>query len=175
MTCIVGLVENGTVYMGGDAAAVGGLDIHPRVEPKVFKNGEFLIGYTSSFRMGDILQYFDPPEITITDLRRYMVTHFITSVREAFKTNGYLETHNSAEKGGSFLVGVRGRLFSIGSDFQVGESANFYDAVGCGEDYAMGSLFSTVGLKPKKRIEQSLLAAEHFSAGVIKPFTILKL
>ena len=62
MTCIVGVVDNGKVYMGGDSAGVGGLCIETRKQPKVFRNGDFLIGYTDSFRMGQLLQYkMSPP------------------------------------------------------------------------------------------------------------------
>jgi hypothetical protein len=55
MTCIVGIVENGKVYMGGDAAGVNGYSVRVRKDPKLFKVGEFLFGYTSSFRMGQLL------------------------------------------------------------------------------------------------------------------------
>ena len=57
MTCIVGLVDNGKIYMGGDSAGVSNLDIRIRADQKVFKTGEFIMGFTSSFRMGDLLKY----------------------------------------------------------------------------------------------------------------------
>ena len=57
MTCIVGLEHDGKVYMGGDSAAVGGMDVYPSRIPKVFQAGRYLIGYTTSFRMGQLLQY----------------------------------------------------------------------------------------------------------------------
>ena len=52
MTCIVGLVENGKVYIGGDSAGVAGLDVRMRSDEKVFTKGNMIFGYTSSFRMG---------------------------------------------------------------------------------------------------------------------------
>ena len=52
MTCIVGLIDGRRVWMGGDSAGVSGLDITVRADAKVFRNGDFLIGFTSSFRMG---------------------------------------------------------------------------------------------------------------------------
>ena len=57
MTCIVGLIDGNRVWMGGDSAGVSGLDITVRSDPKVFRNGDFLIGFTSSFRMGQLLAF----------------------------------------------------------------------------------------------------------------------
>lgn len=64
MTCIVGLVHGDTVYMGADSAGVSGLDLRLRKDSKVFLRGEFVMGFTTSFRMGQLLQHkFVPPQI----------------------------------------------------------------------------------------------------------------
>lgn len=52
MTCIIGFIKNKKVYIGGDSAGVGGSHVTIRRDSKVFKNGNFIMGYTSSFRMG---------------------------------------------------------------------------------------------------------------------------
>lgn len=63
MTCIVGLVDKGSIYMGGDSAGVAGLSVTTRADEKVFLNGPFIMGFTTSFRMGQILRYkFVPPD-----------------------------------------------------------------------------------------------------------------
>lgn len=86
MTVIVGLVNKGDVYIGGDSAGVAGLDITIRADEKVFTNGPFLMGFTTSFRMGQLLRYkFDPPKQTVnTDDMKYMVTDFIDATRKCF-------------------------------------------------------------------------------------------
>jgi ATP-dependent protease HslVU (ClpYQ) peptidase subunit len=173
MTCIIGLIDNDKVYMGGDSAGIAGYDLTIRADPKVFVNGSFLIGYTSSFRMGQLLRFkFKPPyhkpEICIEE---YMMTDFIDAVRQCFKDNGYTEINNNRETAGTFLVGYKGRLFTVDSDYQVGESLNKFDAVGCGGSYALGSLNSTIG-EPEERIKKALETAEKFSAGVRGPFVI---
>ncbi len=62
MTCIVGVVKDGVVYIGGDSAGVSGLRLIKRKDSKVFKRKGFIIGYTSSFRMGQLLRFkLDPP------------------------------------------------------------------------------------------------------------------
>jgi len=182
MTCIAALVDGGRVWMGGDSAGVSGLDLTVRSDAKVFSLGlgrdRLVIGYTTSFRMGQLLRFgFEPPPLPAYDdwLLRYMVVDFVEAVRTRLKAGGFTETANGRETAGHFLVGVRGRLFSVESDFQVAEAADGYDAVGCGAAYAKGSLHTTAGLDlpAQRRLTLALEAAERHSAGVRGPFEIL--
>jgi len=177
MTCIAGLVDNGSVYIGGDSAGVGGWALTVRSDRKVFRNGDFVMGFTSSFRMGQLLQHsFCPPKRHAdTDIQKFMVTEFVNEVRRCLKDGGYAEKHNDAEQGGTFLVGYAGHLFRIGNDYQVGEAADGIDACGCGEQIALGALFANRTAKPDDRLMTALQAAERFSAGVRGPFHIEKL
>ena len=174
MTCIVGLVDGDRVWMGGDSAGVNGLDITVRADTKVFRNGEMLIGFTSSFRMGQLLHYrLEPPHRDPeADVFRYMVVDFVDAVRNCLKDGGYAHRSNDVETGGTFMVGYEGRLFSVQSDYQVGEAVRGYHAIGCGADYALGSLASTEGLPAEERVRKALEVAELFSGGVRAPFTI---
>jgi hypothetical protein len=177
MTVIVGLVDNGNVYIGGDSAGVAGLSVSIRADEKVFHNGPFIIGITSSFRMGQLLRYrLDAPKQTTnqTDME-YMVTDFIDAVRKCFADGGFGTTAaNSDHVGGTFLVGYNGSLYHIGSDFQVGQPLWKYDSVGCGSDIAKGSLFSSKEKSPEVRLKLSLEASAAFSGGVLAPFYIVK-
>lgn len=177
MTCIVGIAEGGNVWIGGDSASVAGYALTRRKDVKVFRNGPFIMGFTSSFRMGQLLAHaLTPPKRHAeTDAYAFMVTDFIDAVRACLKTGGYAEKHNEAEHGGTFLVGYSGRIFKVESDYQVGESISGYDACGCGEDIALGSLHSTVGGDPAVRVNMALAAAEEFSAGVCAPFNVMAL
>lgn len=175
MTCIVGLVHDGDVYIGGDSAGIAGLSVSIRSDEKVFGNGPFIMGFTTSFRMGQLLRYkFAPPAQTVhqNDME-YMVTSFIDAVRQCFAGNGFGD--KDASVGGNFLVGYKGQLYNIEADHQVGIPKISYDAVGCGSDLALGAMFATEGLAPEQRINAALSAASTFSAGVAPPFTILKL
>ena len=51
MTCIVGLLHNKTIYIGGDSAGSNSSDLRVRKDTKVFENGPFLMGFTTSFRI----------------------------------------------------------------------------------------------------------------------------
>lgn len=181
MTCIAAYIDtDGTIYMGADSAGVSGYSIAKRKDPKVFINGPMVIGFTSSFRMGQLLQYKlnIPEHPSNMDTMRYMVTVFVDAVRECLKEGGYASVSNNQEEGGTFLVGYKGRLFCIEGDFQVGESVHNFDAVGCGRDLALGSLYTTYymdDLTPYDKVIHALNAAEQFSGGVSRPFNILKL
>lgn len=174
MTCIVGLVDNGRVFIGGDSAGVSDLDVVVRADEKVFVNGPFLMGFTTSFRMGQLLRYaLRPPKWIDGELYRFMVVDFIDDVRRVLADGGMSKKEDNVEEGGQFLVGAYGHLFTIGEDFQVGENIHGYAACGCGEAYAMASFFSTARLTPRRRVQTALEAAEEFSGGVRRPFKIL--
>lgn len=182
MTCIVALkVRDGAktrIVLGGDSAGVSGLDITIRKDPKVFRNGDFLIGYTSSFRMGQIIRFNLklPPIEAEVDLYEYMVRSFVESLRAALKSGGFTEVSNSVEKGGSFIVVIHDRIFTISSDFQVAEYEDTFAAVGCGADYARGALEVLVdspALSGEQKVTRALEVATKFSAGVRPPFLLI--
>ena len=170
MTAIAALIDKGQVWIGGDSAGVSGMSLTIRKDEKVFHNGKFLIGGTTSFRMLSLLRYsFKPPvkKNNISDLV-YMNTVFIDDLRECFKAGGF----SDGTKGGTFFVGFNKALYMIDSDLQVGLPRDPFSACGCGEDLCVGSLYSTKGRPPKERIKLALQAAERFSAGVRGPFII---
>lgn len=179
MTAIVGLVHEGKVWMGGDSAGVGGLSLSLREDPKVFINGELLIGYTTSFRMGQILEHhLSPPAALEKETgMAYMVKRFIPAVKSELKDHGFQRSKEGQDEGGSFLVGYRGALYAIDDDYQVARLRTPYFAVGCGRDLALGALFAMkmTSMGPDARIKLALEAAAEFSAGVRGPFTILHL
>lgn len=123
MTCIVGYVKNNTVFMGCDSLGSNGHFKEVRKDTKMFKLNQFLIGYTSSYRMGQLLQYkLKLPKHPIgMSVDRYMRTLFIDTTIRCLTENGYTKVNGNRLSGGSFLVGYKGKLFCIDSDFQVAE------------------------------------------------------
>lgn len=178
MTCIIGLAQGGNVYIGADSAAASssGWGVGATKIPKVFRSGDFVMGYTTSFRMGQILQYslvlpnHDESEKSVAC---FMLTDFIDAVRACLKTKGFSIIKDNEEAAGNFLVGYRGRLFGVGDDFGIVESSRDFDACGCAEDFALGAMKALEGLLPRERIMKSLEIASHFSGGVVAPFHIL--
>jgi hypothetical protein len=183
MSCIAGVVENRIVYVGADSASTNDADQQTiRADTKVFRNGAFLFGCTTSFRMIQLLQYSlvlpDMPEPEKKGdedpLFRYMATDFVNAVRTCLKEGGFAKKEDERESGGSFLVAWRGRLFCIGSDYQVEESLNGYNAVGSGDDLALGVLHVTsqLDLSPEQRLRHALEAAASHNSSVRPPFII---
>ena len=85
MTCIVAEVVDGVVHMAGDKAGINGDCKSMVVRPKVFINGDFIIGYTTSFRMGQLLEFtWNPP----TQVPEQADEHFIyKTVVDSIKEN----------------------------------------------------------------------------------------
>ena len=174
MTRIIGLEQEGVVYVGADsAAATRSLDIRQTLVPKVFNNHNVIIGYTSSFRMGQLLQFMKIPKYDIAD-EKYMIVSFIPAIRKLFKEGGYSKIENNEEEGGDFIVGIQGKVYEIQSSFQVQRYADGIASCGCGEEYAYGAMRALEHLDPIDRITKSLEIASYYSGGVMAPFTVLK-
>jgi len=81
--------------------------------PKVFANGSYVMGFTTSFRMGQLLRYaFTPPEPDTADLHRFMCTAFTDALRQCLKDGGWAQKDKEQEEGGTFLVGTTGTCSS---------------------------------------------------------------
>jgi hypothetical protein len=178
MTCIIGIEHPGGVLIGGDSAASAEQSIIVRTDAKVFATGPYAIGFTDSYRMGQLLRYkLNPPLPTaedLDDLDRFMATSFVDAVRHVLMEGGYAKISENREEGGDFLVGIAGRLYAIEGDFQMGRNAAGYEALGSGRDLALGSLHTSAefDLTPKDRAQYALSAASEFNTGVSPPFVI---
>lgn len=175
MTAIAGVVHAGRVYIGGDSAGIAGYQLTSRADAKVFRTGPFVFGFTTSFRMGQLIRWSLTVPEPEGDLERFMCTTFIDRVRECLKDGGWATKNSDREEGGTFLVGTAGRLFTVESDYQVGEAADGYAAVGAGDGVALGALYATrrSRMRPEQRITTALAAAERFNAAVRGPFVCL--
>lgn len=179
MTAIVGLVAGPHVYLGGDSASSDGWAIRTVTAPKVIRNGPYLIGYTTSFRMGQLLEHtLQPPTppADATQLHAFMCTDFITAVRDTLRDGGWAKKDAEQERGGEFLAGVAGHLYTIHADHSVIAHRCGYSAVGSGYLAALGSLHTTAATSwgARRRLTAALEAAADHAAGVRGPFTILR-
>lgn len=187
MTCIVGIETSDGVIIGGDSAGTGGYSQTIRADQKVWncgENDEWVYGFTSSFRMGQLLRYTLTAPLSRYEVDRddqeaqykWMSTDFIDAVRKCLKSGGYAKIDSGVEEGGCFLVGWRGTLYVIESDFQVGRSVDGFNAVGSGQDLALGALHAT--RQPKdmpaaERVSMALDAAATYNAAVAEPFHLV--
>ncbi len=181
MTCIVGLVDGKNVLIGGDAAATSNSTITLRSDPKVFRVGEYIMGYTSSFRMGDILELRCPAPSPLPkgkSLREHLIRNWVDQhLRRVYKILGYIKVESGSDYGGTFLIGTRDQLCEINDNFQVGTPMNGYVVVGSGTSYALGALHAMSSIKKltgKEKVRKALQAAAAHNAYVRAPFTILR-
>ena len=182
MTCIVGIRNKYGVWIGADSCGASqGWEKTVRADKKVFRivqedtKETMLIGFTTSFRMGQLLQYslVLPPRKPEVDVFHYLCSDFMDAVRKCLKDGGYCNVNNGVDTGGTWLLGYAGRLFLIEDDYQVCESAKGIEACGCGGSFALGCLFGLpVDMAPAQKIFTALAAASNFSAGVCAPYNV---
>lgn len=172
MTCIAAIVDNGKAYIAGDRGASEPDVIFPIEHPKVWRSGEYLMGYYGTMH-GEIVQnYFVPPKMS-GNPDKFMKTQF----RKALK-DFYAEWNISAADGEHFgmLIVVAGKIYEH----------NLYDlsmtsykdqdfmATGSGGAYAMGSLFSTKNYRdPKRRLKIAVECATIYSPSCLGPVDVI--
>jgi len=170
MSCVVGIIENKTIYMGSDGVATTeDGEKRPIKATKIFRNGNYLLGFTGSVRAGQVIfpEYFDPPT---------NVYELPDAIREHMSHKGTLmigenqvQMHNT-----NFLVGYQGKLYEILIDFQMNEIKGGFTAIGSGSTFALGSLYTSkqFSLHPEERIEIALEAACEYDMACGRPFHI---
>lgn len=178
MTCIVGVQSKGRVYLGGDSAATSPMGSQTIIaDKKVFVNGNVAIGICGSPKVLDPLRMIEFAKQKFRqNTREYVVSEIIPKIKSALKESGCVIEH--PEHGeifqGSLLIGVKGSLYRIESNFQIITDAHGFDAIGSGADIALGSLHSTKNFSnPKKRIMSALNASATSNSGVRPPFAIV--
>ena len=180
MTCIVALRHNKKIYVGGDRCGASTTTKTVMANSKVFKlDNRFVVGYTSSFRYGQLLQFHvkcPKQKPKQTDME-FMVNTFVDTLRTMLKQHGYLRINSNREEIGTCIVAYKGNMYEIQDDLAVLQHAFEYVCVGSGTYHAEGSLFTREGLieDPKQRIIMSLQAASTFCPGVSGPYDIIKL
>jgi ATP-dependent protease HslVU (ClpYQ) peptidase subunit len=179
VTCIAGAVINGELCIGGDAVSIqGDSNVRISAEGKVFRLGEFLIGSSGTMHMRQVMTYlYEPPAIK-GDLTAYMVRHFIPRLRGMMKEHGCEEqtSNGTTEMEGQYLIGVRGRLFSIDGGYGLFQPRLPYAAIGCAAQEALAAMFTAYSLLKDPLAEdivnRGLLAAAEFDTSVRPPFTV---
>lgn len=179
MTCIVGVTHKGDVYLGGDRAATdGGLNRVLIKDPKIFLKGNIGFGICGLPKVIDALQHAIelPEDTTGGSGKAWLVGHAIPAIREGLKK---LECTEADQGGtqyfpGAMLIGYRGHLYQLESNFQLVEAAHGFDATGSGGEAALGSLRSTKKMgNPQKRLLEALEVSAEHNAGVAPPFDII--
>lgn len=173
MSTVIGIKHGKDVWIGSDSRGTtedGCVRSGDCI--KVFRNAEYLIGFIGTVRGGQILMppFFDPPD---------QIEWFPDALREHVADKGCMivEDNHCQAQLCNFLIGHKGKLFEILSDFHMGMIKSF-TAIGSGSHFAYGSLQTTklMGMKgPEERLMMALKTAAHFDVSTAKPFKIHKL
>ena len=178
MTCIVGVQHAGAVWIGGDSIATDEMGGQNSMrDAKVFRNGPLVIGACGSLRMTQLLKFAlqVPPRGKAKSDEAWLVVDFVNAVRSAFRDGGWERRKPEGESiGGFFLVGYRGKLYTVEDDFNIQHPRQNCDAIGCGGRYARGALFASRGMGAKERVLLALRAACANTVNCRGPFTLLK-
>jgi ATP-dependent protease HslVU (ClpYQ) peptidase subunit len=144
MTCVIAFIDKDkNAVIAGDKAASDSVETFSVKAPKVFSNGDFLVGYEGSFRMGQVLQYNwcppEKPEDKTTD--EFMHTDVIGSILACFKE--YLwqleedEDGDLGPVGGLFILVFEGRVFELQGDMSILEPSSEVSSIGSGSPKAL--------------------------------------
>ncbi len=182
MTCIVGVVKDNVVWLGGDSAATdSSLDRTIIKDPKVFVRGELGFGVCGSPKVMDALAHgIEYPKQQGGSDRSFLVSVLVPAIREGLVKLDAAGQNSSPFGGGSdvvfsgeVLLAYRGELYRLQSNFQLVHGSENFAAIGSGGALALGSLESTKSVSdPQKRVLAALNAACQ-NAGVAPPFVIV--
>jgi ATP-dependent protease HslVU (ClpYQ) peptidase subunit len=170
VTCIVGIVDDGIVYIGGDRGASDGSAIISLDTPKVYIRDEWIFGYAGSLGIGQIMQIINIPLLEEDD-DPFIILRM--DIVEAFKAMMDAQGITINEDNNTdILIGCRGRLFEFSpSDWSVAEIKQ--TAIGSGGNFALGSLHTSIDADPIDRIGIALGAAITYSPSCQGPIDIL--
>lgn len=186
MTVVAGIAKDGIVYIGADSiVASDGGSLIARSAPKVFYLEPVILGFAGDLRVMDVIQYHLEFEIgegeifgTAEDfIHAELVPAMIKALREAEVLTDYSprDMPRLPHFPGVFLAGYGGEVFEISATLQVTRPLEQFIATGSGEDFAMGSMYSTrkEHYDPKVIVFEALKAAAEYQAFVGPPFGVI--
>lgn len=182
MTCIVGLVDGNSVWLGGDRAATdGGLNRTLLKEPKIFTKGEVGFGVCGLPKVMDALKHaIELPVQSGGNDRAFLVAELVPAIRDglvkfdaAGKNTSPFGGGDAVQFEGAMLVAYRGHLYQLEGNFQLVESDEKFDSVGSGSALALGSFSSTKNIRSTKKRVIAALEASTKNAGCAPPFDTL--
>jgi hypothetical protein len=183
MTLLFGILDNdGEVYLASDSCASDGNEtIESYGNEKVFRNGDFVMGVTGSFRIMNILKYifvhrsYDEEEWDSSF--DYMVRSFVPSLMKCLRSNKALIDDKFVKSmDSSILVGFKNNLFVIDTDFHVGTySWTKFICVGTAAPAAQGALMTCFyeNKDVMESIDYGINASLTFSKTVKGPFHVI--
>ena len=187
MSCVVGLMFEGEVWMGGDSyGSIKGVS-YPGCLPKFCRraepNGaEMLLGGCGTDRFNNAMRYnLQIPAFSEgDDIHRYLNCDFTDAIRASLRNAGLVKVEDGQEyHENSLLLAFKGALYYMGSDFNFTSTpSRDFLVIGSGEDFAMGALHAGLHLtklSAQAIVTSALQAASSLGTTVAPPFHVEKL
>jgi len=138
---------------------------------KITNRGEYIVAAAGDVSAGDIAQHiWQPPKASVNDkkdLRHFVITKVIPSLRDCLLTNGYRKAEKE-DDGWSIIIALCGTLYEIADDYSVLTDSSGYYGIGSGSPYALGALHNGASL------DQALVIADTLDPSTSAPFVYFK-
>jgi ATP-dependent protease HslVU (ClpYQ) peptidase subunit len=142
MTCIIAYKnKKGNVVLAGDKMGSNGYTHSTVKEPKVFKkgnSGEFMFGWSGSFRMAQILNHLwvAPKRKVDQGHTDYIYSDVIPSFIKTFDDNRFGKDNVY----GFFIMVFEGHIYEVQENMSILERERNTVSVGSGQDYAVAAV-----------------------------------
>lgn len=173
MTCIIGMCLGGSVYVAADRMASNGFTKFLVDRPKVFRKGDFVIGYTTSFKMGQLLEFeWNPPARLVSDTdEEFIYCKVVKSFEMLFKSLDHGSKSGSHYETGEFLFAYQGKLYKHHPQGFITSSEAM--ACGAGEYHAVAiidTLLTHTELSPSEMFRETMRRVSRYVEGVSEDF-----
>jgi ATP-dependent protease HslVU (ClpYQ) peptidase subunit len=179
MTCIAALKQteedgNTYIYMSGERAVSNDMEVNFLSTPKIWKWGEYLVGYAGHLSALTVFNSFMPPQprgLRGKELDKFMYTQFLEYLIV------FYEDHSVKTDSLDLLIAVGDRIYEHSTDnMSLYVYDTDYNSIGSGSPFVMASLFSTADseLSGRERIKLALQSAVRFSPSCGGKIDILK-
>lgn len=197
MTCIIAHTNGTSSFIAGDKLGSNGFTKSIQTEPKVFEK-EFIrinddagltrtkevmaIGYTTSFRMGQLLTYNLnlPQQDSHETFPQYLVLKVIPIIRQMFKDEWGSRDTSQDVGGGQFIILHNHTIYEVQEDFAVLQPKTQITAVGSGTYHAIASMSAYLEVQQEtnvalhNRVESIFKIVSENVTSVSPEFDILK-
>lgn len=166
MTCIIAFTNGEQSFIAGDKLGSNGFTKSIQTEPKVFEKkfikiaddglnrteSVLAMGYTSSFRMGQLLTYNLnlPDQKANQTFAQYLVLEVIPLIRKLFKEEWGARDTTQDIGGGQFIILHDHVIYEVQGDFSVLQPKTQITSVGSGTYHAIASMEAFLVAKDEK-------------------------
>ncbi|ELW0836637.1 hypothetical protein ACRYKS_22095 [Escherichia coli] len=169
MTCIIAHTNGTSSFIAGDKLGSNGFTKAVQTEPKVFEK-EFIklnedgltrtkevmaLGYTTSFRMGQLLNYnlTLPEQVAGETFSQYLVLKVIPIIRQMFKDEWGARDASQDVGGGQFIILHNHTIYEVQEDFSVLQPKTQITAVGSGTYHAIASMSAYIEVQEETNVQ----------------------